>query len=228
MDKHIASLPTKISNQTDSKYWTYDIGCSTDVSLHWKHTNWLKIFNFFKEHPRAKATFATKYVNPKLLNFNPEGKIRIRFSLMPARISEILEPKTSPIIERIKAVNIFIEAGYEVHLNFSPIIAYEGWLTEYAKLFEDLDQYINNQYKPFIKAECIFLTHNDKQNERNIASNRLESEALIWQPNIQENKVSEYGSKAVRYKAGIKSNFIQRWNVLHNRLIPWNQIRYIF
>lgn len=197
LDKHVASLPTKISNQTDSKYWTYDIGCSTDVSLHWKHTNWLKIFNFFKEHPHAKATFATKYVNPKLLNFNPEGKIRIRFSLMPARISEILEPKTSPIIERIKAVNIFIEAGYEVHLNFSPIIAYEGWLTEYAKLFEDLDQYINNRYKPFIKAECIFLTHNDKQHERNIASNRLESEALIWQPNIQENKVSEYGGKAV-------------------------------
>ncbi|WP_371256163.1 spore photoproduct lyase family protein [Rickettsia endosymbiont of Ixodes scapularis] len=152
----------------------------------------------------------------------------MRFSLIPARISEILEPKMSPIIERIKAVNIFIEAGYEVHLNFSPIIAYEGWLTEYAKLFEDLDQYINNQYKPFIKAECIFLTHNDKQHERNIASNRLESEALIWQPNIQENKVSEYGSKAVRYKAGIKSNLIQRWNVLHNRLIPWNQIQYIF
>ncbi len=46
-----------------------------------------------------------------------------------------------------------------------------------------ISQYINNQYKPFIKAECIFLTHNDKQHERNIASNRLESEALIWQPN---------------------------------------------
>ena len=25
LDKHIANLPTKISNQTDSKYWTYDI-----------------------------------------------------------------------------------------------------------------------------------------------------------------------------------------------------------
>ncbi|BBJ31691.1 hypothetical protein RAS_08000 [Rickettsia asiatica] len=77
----------------------------------------------------ASLPTATKYVNPKLLNFNPESKIRIRFSLMPVRMSEILEPKTSTIIERIKAVNIFIEAGYEVHLNFSPIIAYEGWLT---------------------------------------------------------------------------------------------------
>ena len=100
---------------------------------------------------------------------------------------------------------------------------------EYAKLFEDLDQYINNQYKPFIKAECIFLTHNDKQHERNIASNRLESEVLIWQPNIQENKVSGYGGKAVRYKAGIKSNFIQRWSVCcMTQVDPKNQIRYIF
>ncbi|WP_025999543.1 hypothetical protein [Rickettsia australis] len=57
-----------------------------------------KDFNFFKEHPRAKATFTTKYVNHKLLNFNPDGKIRIRFILMPARINKILEPKTSPII----------------------------------------------------------------------------------------------------------------------------------
>jgi spore photoproduct lyase len=228
LDKHIAGLPTKILNQTDFKYWTYHIGCSTDISLHWKHTEWLKVFNFFKEHPRAKATFATKYVNFKLLDFNPEGKIRIRFSLMPEKISNILEPKTNPIIERIKAINIFIEAGYEVHLNFSPIVAYEGWLAEYAKLFKDLNQYISEQYKPFIKAECIFLTHNDNQHKRNIASHRLESEALIWQPNIQENKVSEYGGAAIRYKAGIKSNFIQRWTALHDELIFWNKIRYIF
>lgn len=228
INKHLESLPIKAANQTDSRYWTYDIGCSTDVSLHWKHTNWLKVFEFFKEHPHAKATFATKYVNTKMLNFNPEQKVRIRFSLMPANISRILEPNTSLIIDRIRAINTFIESGYEVHLNFSPIVAYEGWLDDYAILFKDLDLSINEQYKPFIKAECIFLTHNDKQHERNISSNRLESEALIWKPEIQENKVSEYGGKAVRYRYGIKSSFIQRWTALHTKLIPWNSIRYIF
>ncbi|MBW8308713.1 MAG: lyase [Candidatus Paracaedibacteraceae bacterium] len=228
IDKHLDSLPPKVPNQTDPKYWTYDIGCSTDVSLHWKHTNWLKVFEFFREHPHAKATFATKYVNNKLLDFNPEEKIRIRFSLMPQNISRTLEPNTSSITDRIKAINTFIEAGYEVHLNFSPIVAYEGWLEDYEILFKDLNQSINENYKTFIKAECIFLTHNDKQHERNILSNRLESEALIWTPEIQESKVSEYGGKAVRYKAGVKSNFIQRWTALHTRIIPWNTIRYIF
>lgn len=228
INKHVNNLPNKTANQTDPKYWTYDIGCSTDVCLHWKHTNWLKIFDFFKEHPRAKATFATKYVNFKLLEFNPQDKVRIRFSLMPPSMSNLLEPKTSPVVERIKAVNIFVESGYDVHLNFSPIVACEGWLIEYTKLFQDIDQYIDVRYKSSIKAECIFLTHNDRQHQRNLEAGRLESEALIWKPEIQEDKISEYGGTAVRYKAGVKSNFIKRWKTLHNQLIPWNTIRYIF
>lgn len=228
INKHINNLPSKIPNQIDEKYWTYDIGCSTDVSLHWKHTDWFKIFKFFKGHPKAKATFATKYVNAKMLDFNPEGKVRIRFSLMPTSISRILEPKTSQISERIKAINTFIEAGYEVHINFSPIVAYTGWLDDYALLFRELNSTIDNQYKPAIKAECIFLTHNIIQHERNINHGNNESENLIWKPEIQENKISQYGGEAIRYKAYIKKNFIQRWSALHKSIIPWNIIRYIF
>jgi spore photoproduct lyase len=228
INDHIETLPTKIANQTDDKYWTYDIGCSTDVCLHWKHTEWLKVFNFFKENPYAKATFATKYINHKLLDFKPQKKVRIRFSLMPQTISSILEPKTSAIIDRIKAINIFIEAGYEVHLNFSPIVAYQRWLEEYEALFQTLNTHIKESYKPLIKAECIFLTHNSYQHKRNILANRDESEALIWTPGLQENKVSEYGGNAVRYKSSVKKNFIQRWVASHHKIIPWNTIRYIF
>ncbi|ACE06561.1 hypothetical protein Aasi_1237 [Candidatus Amoebophilus asiaticus 5a2] len=228
INNHIETLPTKITNQTDDKYWTYDIGCSTDVCLHWKHTDWLKVFNFFKGNPYAKATFATKYVNHKLLDFNPKSKVRIRFSLIPQNISSILEPRTSSIIDRIRAINTFIEAGYEVHLNFSPIVAYERWLEEYEALFQSLNTHIKESYKPLIKAECIFLTHNSHQHERNILSNRHESESLIWKPDLQEDKVSEYGGSAVRYRSGVKKNFIQRWVALHDKIITWNTIRYIF
>lgn len=95
-------------------------------------------------------------------------------------------------------------------------------------MFTELDQLIQESYKPFIKAECIFLTHSAKQHERNLDSNRFESESLIWKSEIQEDKISEYGGKAVRYKARIKNNFIQRWTALHNDILPWNTIRYIF
>ena len=62
----------KPPNQVDSHYWTYDIGCSTDISLHWKHYDWQRVFAFFKQHPRAKATFATKYVNRDMLAYDPQ------------------------------------------------------------------------------------------------------------------------------------------------------------
>lgn len=228
LQKHLESLPSKAPNQTDKLYWTYDIGCSTDVSLHWKHTDWQKVFRFFIDHPKAKATFATKYVNEKMLDFNPNQKIRIRFSLMPKNISSLLEPGTSLIEDRIKAINTFIKAGYEVHINFSPIVAYAGWLEDYQLLFKELDNEIDDKYKPFIKAECIFLTHNTVQHKRNLANGNNESEELIWKPEVQEDKISQYGGEAVRYKAHVKSNFIERWQALHNSLIPWNMIRYIF
>ncbi len=228
LNKHIIKLPTKVPNQTDEKFWTYDIGCSTDLSLHWKHTNWLKIFDFFKSHPKAKATFATKYINTSMLEFNPQQKVRIRISLMPSNISNILEPNTSPVIDRIKAINNYVEAGYELHLNFSPIVAYPGWLEDYARLFDQLNKNIDDKYKPVIKAECIFLTHTLKQHDKNLKSGHIQSEALIWKPEVQEMKISQYGGEVVRYKTYIKQNFIQRWSKLHQSIIPWNEIRYIF
>lgn len=228
IDKHVNALPPKIANQTDDKYWTYDIGCSTDVSLHFKHTDWLKVFNFFIHHKQAKATFATKYVNEKMLELDPQGKIRIRFSLMPQSKSSILEPKTSLIIDRIKAINMFSKAGYDVHINFSPIVAYRGWLEEYEEVFTLLNENIKDEYKQNVKAECIFLTHNKEQHERNLLANKAESESLIWQPSLQEDKISEYGGEAVRYKRGVKGDFIKRWTALHNKMIYWNTIRYIF
>ncbi len=76
IENHAAKLVfPKPNNQTDPVYWTYDIGCSTDVSLHWKHYDWLKVFDFFRDHLKIKATFATKYVNNALLNYKPNQKI---------------------------------------------------------------------------------------------------------------------------------------------------------
>jgi len=229
IEHHAKSLVfPKPPNQTDPVYWTYDIGCSTDVVLHWKHYDWVKVFEFFKLHPKIKATFATKYVNYKLLDFKPDGKIRIRFSLMPQTISSILEPKTSLILDRIHAIKEFAAAGYEVHLNFSPIVMYSGWINDYDALFALLEEYIPDSYKANIQAECIFLTHNIWQHERNLEAGREASEAIIWQPKYQEVKQSQYGSEALRYKLPLKAKAIKAWQACHDAIIPWNKIRYIF
>ena len=60
--------------------------------------------------PNAKASFATKHVNRDLLDWDPCGRTRIRFSLMPQRDAKILDIRTSPIEERIAAIDDFVAA----------------------------------------------------------------------------------------------------------------------
>ena len=218
---------TEKPNQTHDEYITYDISCNEDFALHAKYHDWKRIFEFFKNHERAMGSFATKHVNNKLLEFNPERKIRIRFSLMPQRYANLLEPNTSKIIDRIKAINDFIEAGYDVHINFSPVIISDGWLEYYRILFETVDAIVKDEYKHLVKAEVIFLTHSKEKHELNL-QNELPGEELIWRPDIQEDKISQYGGEALRYKSGFKADRIKEFLELKDEIIPWNVTRYAF
>lgn len=212
-------------NQTHDSYTTYDISCNEDFALHAKYHEWETIFDFFKNHPVAMGSFATKYVNVDLLNYDPQGKIRIRFSLMPQSISDKLEPNTSKIIDRIKAIDAFIDGGYEVHINFSPVVVYDNWLEDYEYLFQMVDNYVD--YQNEVKCEVIFLTHNENKHNYNLANN-ITGESLLWNTDIQENKISQYGGKNIRYKHNLKSQYIKQWIDLHDRIINFNKIRYIF
>lgn len=216
---------TEKPNQTHEQYVTYDIACNEDFALHSKFHNWKRIFNFFKEHPRAMASLATKYVNEKFLEYNPEGKVRIRFSLMPQKYSELLEQDTSTIDERIDAIDRFIEAGYDVHINFSPVIVVDGWLDEYKDLFEKVNERVKNKDK--VKCEVIFLTHNTDKHNYNLEY-ELPGEELLWFPERQEAKLSEFGGKNLRYNWQLKSDYIKDFKYLHSQIIPWCKIRYIF
>jgi spore photoproduct lyase len=227
INNHVTFTSVDKPNQTDDKYITYDISCNEDFALHNKYYDWERIFQFFKEHTLAKATLATKTIPYNFLKFNSNKKVRIRFSLMPQNLSNLLEPNTAPIIERIQAVDKFIEAGYEVHLNFSPVVVYTGWLSDYKELFEWVDIHISNKNKSEVKAEVIFLTHNKHKHIDNI-KNRTKGETLLWNPKIQEGKISEYGGSNIRYKAQYKQHYIRDFKNLHDQIIGWNKIRYIF
>ena len=212
-------------NQTDPEYVTYDIACNEDFALHAKHHEWEKIFTFFRDHPIAKATLATKIVPVRFLGFNPKRKVRVRFSMMPQKLSSILEPETALIEDRMDAIDMFIDAGYDVHVNFSPVVYYKGWEDDYAELFHMLDEKVS--HKKTVKAEVIFLTHNAKKHWENVQKD-LPGEHLLWVPDLQEVKISQYGGDNVRYKQGLKSDLIAQFKDIHGSIIPWNTIRYIF
>jgi spore photoproduct lyase len=228
IDHHVWFADVEKPNQTGD-FITYDISCNEDFALHAKYHEWETIFKFFRDHPLAMGSFATKYVNEKLLDYNPEKKIRIRFSLMPEDYRILLEPNTTRIIDRLNAVSKFLDGGYEVHLNFSPVIFHENWLKQYELLFQTVEYWSRhrNWERENVKAEVIFLTHNEKKHWYNLLHD-IPGENLLWKPEIQERKKSQYGGENVRYKHDLKAEFIKEWTTLHDQIIPWNTIRYIF
>jgi spore photoproduct lyase len=152
--RHIARQGAKSKpNQCDSAAWVYDLGensdCSVDAEI---SANVHDLVALFRDQPTAKASFATKHVNRDLLDYDPRGRTRVRFSLMPAAISRRLDVRTAPVAERIAAIDDFVAAGYEVHVNFSPVVVHEGWLEAWAELLDALGDGIGDAAKGQLRA----------------------------------------------------------------------------
>ena len=224
---HRSKLGRKVPNQTHARYWTYDISCNEDFSLHLKYHKWGEIFDWFEGSGDIMASFATKHCNEELLKYRPKGHIRIRMSMMPEIYREQLEPNTSTILERMQFINELKSVGYDVHINFSPVIVTPGALEEYLRLFERLAYVVDNRYKPDVLAEVIFLTHNRAKHEYNLEQGKP-GEELIWRPEIQRTKRSQYGGENLRYEPRLKAQLVREFRMAHDRVIPWNTIRYIF
>lgn len=214
-------------NQTHENYITWDIACNADIvpSLHL--FDWEKLFNYFKYSDRDFGTFATKFVNNKLLNYNPNKKIRVRMTLVPDIVNKNVEKNTANIEKRVKFINNLYDAGYEVHINFSPIIYYSNWLEDYKKLFQFIDTHIKDDVKKQLQCEAIFLTHNENLHNWNL-ENKILGEQVLWVPNIQEKKQSKFGGNNIRYNYKLKFKFINEFEKLLNQMLPYCNIRYIF
>ena len=229
IERHARRLgPKPGPNQVDPTAWVYDIGengdCSVDALI---SDNVRDLVARFRRLPNAKGSFATKFVNHDLLDYEPQGRTRVRFSLMPKVAAKLLDVRTSSIDDRIAAIDPFVAAGYEVHLNFSPVVYYEGWLDDYAELFERVDGSIGPSARRQLRAEVIFLTHNDRLHDVNLRWHPR-AEDLLWVPELQEAKLSETGGRNVRYLRGLKGRLVDEFTRLLQAKLPDCGVRYAF
>ncbi len=228
--RHAAQQPRRRAepSQVDPALWVYEIGengdCSADALV---SDNLHDLIAMFRLLPNAKATFATKFVNRALLDYEPRRKTRLRFSLMPPNMSTLVDVRTSRIADRIEAINDFVAAGYEVHLNFSPVIVYDGWQAGYAELFQHIDDALNDEAKAQVAAEVIFLTHNAQMHEVNLRWHP-KAEEHLWRPDLQEIKISNTGGENVRYRHGYKGRLLGEFRSLAAKHLPYCAIRYAF
>jgi DNA repair photolyase len=146
---------------------------------------------------------------------------------MPQEDSTVVDIRTDRIADRIAAIDDFVEAGYEVHVNFSPVIVREGWTTAWKELFEQLKKGISEAAKAQLACEIIFLTHNDRLHETNLAWHP-KAEDLLWRPDLQEPKRSQTGGWNVRYRAAKKRRMVEELRARIEAKLPYCRIRYAF
>jgi spore photoproduct lyase family protein len=229
IEDHARKKKVKVeTNTVDPQFWVYEIGensdCSVDALL---SDNIRDLIDLHTRLPNAKATFATKFINRELLDYDPQRKTRVRFSLMPPRIAKVVDVRTSPIPERIAAINDFVEAGYEAHLNFSPVILYEGWQKDWAELFESINDTLSPSARAQLACEVIFLTHNEQLHEVNLGWHPR-AEELLWTPSNQELKHSQMGGINVRYRSGFKGKMVAALLDTLEQHLPGCPVRYAF
>ncbi|MFJ3876677.1 spore photoproduct lyase family protein [Streptomyces sp. NPDC090077] len=229
LGRHVARQGPKAEpNQCDPAAWVYDIGengdCSVDALV---SDNTADLVRAFASWPTAKASFATKFVNPDLLLLDPRGRTRVRFSVMPPRDSRLLDLRTSPVEQRIAAAADFVEAGYEVHFNLSPVVIRPGWEEDWAHLLRQMDDVLPRAVKDQAAAEVIMLTHNEALHELNLTWHPR-AEEVLWRPGLQQPKLSENGARNVRYRNGVKAGAVDAVRSLVAAHAPWLRIRYAF
>ena len=208
---------TKVPNQQDPIYTMVDIACNSDLVLMQNHMpeplhDYLKRFD---DHPRLNSTMATKYPGLLKLDVNHFNKPpRVRVSLMPQKYSDVLEPKMQKIESRIQDINRLKDLGWEVHLNYSPLVFYPGWRVEYDNLFSEVSTHAGEN-----KCEVIALTNHANQM---IKASDEAREIMKYSREIKN------ASGVMRYPLAHKKRLLGDFKKIYSKYFSIDTIRYIF
>lgn len=207
----------KVPDQQDPIYTMVDIACNTDLVLMQKHLpepliDYLKRYD---DHPQLNSTMATKY--PKLLKLDVNHfnkKPRVRVSLMPQRFADVLEPKMQKVADRIPEINRLKDLGWEVHVNYSPLVFYKKWKQDYSELFKMVKDIAGVN-----KCEVIALTNHANQMAR---SSDQAKELMSLSYEVKNS------SGVMRYPLKHKTRLLEEFKELYSQYFDLDTIRYIF
>lgn len=212
----------KVANQAD-KNLTFEIGSNSDLVLENTITNNLiwTIENF-KDNQKGLLTFPTKFdmVDP-ILPLDHKGKVIVRMSVNPKEIIRTIEIGTSPLENRVKAINKLKDAGYKLGILIAPVILVENWKEQYTALVKYLAENLSEQVKKEVFFEIIFMTYS-------YVHRMINQEAFPNKTNLYNKELmtgrgkGEYSyTKETRQEAEIFLKDLMR------KYFPHNEIKYI-
>jgi len=139
----------------------FEIGSNSDLVLENTITgNLIWTIEQFSKSPKGFLTFPTKFdmVEP-LLPLDHKGRVIVRMSVNPERIIRQVEFGTSPLKNRLRALNQLRDADYRVGLLIAPVVLVDGWQTLYAELIDQLADELTAKTKEQLFIEIIFMTY---------------------------------------------------------------------
>ena len=127
LSRHVARLgPKTEANQCDPTAWVYDIGensdCSVDALISDNVADLIRSFaRCPPPRPLSPPSSSTRTCSAGPTRPHPGPVLRHATGGL-----QLLDIRTSPVERRIAAAGDFLEAGYEVHFNFSPVVSAPG------------------------------------------------------------------------------------------------------
>ena len=149
---------------------TFEIGSNSDLVLENEITgNLVWTIEYFARYGRGRLTFPTKFdMVDALLPLDHGRKVVFRMSVNPEEIVRRIELGTSPLKERVRALNAMRDAGYSVGILIAPVILLPDWRQRYGDLIDYLSDALSEAVRRGAFIEIIFMTYGYVQNAINL------------------------------------------------------------
>ena len=212
----------KVANESD-KNLTFEIGSNSDLILENTITNNLVwTIENFKDNPKGLLTFPTKFdmVDP-ILPLDHNGKVIVRMSVNPREIIKTIEIGTSPLENRVKAINKLKDAEYKLGILIAPVILVEDWKKQYTELIQYLAENLSERVKKDVFFEIIFMTYS-------YVHRMINQEAFPKQTNLYNQEIMTVRGKGkYTYNKETREEAEMFLRDLMRKYFPHNEIKYI-
>lgn len=180
------------------------------------------IENFVKRADKGMLTFPTKFdMVDSILNLDHQGKIIVRMSVNPQEIISQIEIGTSPLKNRIQAINKLKKAGYKVGILIAPVVLVDGWKEKYTELVKYLYENLDDEIKKDVFFEIIFMTYS-------YIHKAINQEAFPNAINLyNKDLMTVRGRGRYTYKKDVKEEGSKFFEDLLGKYFKENEIKYI-
>ncbi|MCI8482631.1 MAG: spore photoproduct lyase [Clostridia bacterium] len=206
-----------------SQALTFEIGSNSDLILENSITgNLAWTIEQFANCKKGFLTFPTKFdMVDSILTINGREKVIVRMSMNPREIIQKVEFGTSPLQNRIVAINKLKSAGYPVGILIAPIILVENWKELYEQLLLQLSNELSPEVKKDVFFELIFMTYSYVHTKIN--EDAFPNAISLYQKDIMVGS----GRGKYRYRSNIKEEASTFMTSLVKKYFPKNKILYI-